>query len=67
MLKSLFSRHVAELQLSAEFRIQMPSSAVSVCLFLGQLINERYVSRGFSSSTENFSNIFWLDVRYIEH
>lgn len=67
MLKRLFSRHVPELQLSVEFRMQMPSSAVSVCLFLGQEINEHYVSRGLSSSTENFSNIFWLGICYIEY
>lgn len=67
MLRRLFSRHVPELQLSVEFRMQMPSSAVSVCLFLGQEINEHYVSRGLSSSAENFSNIFWLGICYIEY
>lgn len=49
MLKSLFLRHVAELQLSVEFRMQMPSSAVSVCCFLGQKVNEHDVSSGLSS------------------
>lgn len=67
MLKSLFSRHVAQLQLSVEFRMQMSSSAVSVCLFLGQEINEHYVPRGLSPSTENFSKTFWLDVYYTEY
>lgn len=67
MLKSLFSRHVAQLQLSVEFRMQMPSSAVSVCVFLGQEINEHYVPRGLSPSTENFSKTFWLDVYYTKY